>query len=147
MQKKFSPILSGSHPDFFLLKPHAATIQPKRFCMLGIYREFSRTRWWIRPGTYEAHAQIPTPIARFMGPTWAHLGPTGGPHVGPMNFAIWLMTCIRGVGSPVLSCNPIIVIKVLNSELWNVRDCFTRSLYVYVNIVRPLFSHRQMFKQ
>ena len=34
----------------------------------------------------------PTLIARFMGPTW---GPSGadrtqvGPHVGPMNFAIW----------------------------------------------------------
>ena len=30
-------------------------------------------------------------IARFMGPTWVHVGPTGPrwSHVGPMNLAIW----------------------------------------------------------
>ena len=27
-------------------------------------------------------------IARFMGPIWGRQDP-GGPHVGPMNFAIW----------------------------------------------------------
>ena len=27
-------------------------------------------------------------IARFMGPAWGRQDP-GGPHVGPMNFAIW----------------------------------------------------------
>ena len=32
-----------------------------------------------------------TLIVRFIGPTWAHLGPTGPrwPHFGPMNLAIW----------------------------------------------------------
>ena len=30
-------------------------------------------------------------IARFMGPIWGRQDP-GGPHVGPMNFAIWNMT-------------------------------------------------------
>ena len=30
-----------------------------------------------------------TLIARFMGPIWGRQGP-GGPHVGPMNFAIWV---------------------------------------------------------
>ena len=29
-----------------------------------------------------------TLVARFMGPTWERQGP-GGPHVGPMNLAIW----------------------------------------------------------
>ena len=28
-------------------------------------------------------------IARFMGPIWGRQGPVG-PHVGPMNFAIWV---------------------------------------------------------
>ena len=29
-------------------------------------------------------------IAKFVGPTWGHLGPVGPrPHVGPMNLAIW----------------------------------------------------------
>ena len=41
------------------------------------------TCWW------SSDDKIPraTLIARFMGPTW---GPSGGPHVGPMNFAIWV---------------------------------------------------------
>ena len=30
-----------------------------------------------------------TLIARFMGPIWGRQDP-GGPHVGPMNFAIWV---------------------------------------------------------
>ena len=36
-----------------------------------------------------------TLIARFMGPTWGQQDP-GGPHVGPMNRAIWVST----VGTP-----------------------------------------------
>ena len=28
-------------------------------------------------------------VARFMGPIWGRQDP-GGPHVGPMNFAIWV---------------------------------------------------------
>ena len=34
-----------------------------------------------------------TLIARFMGPTWGPQDP-GGPHVGPMNFAIWAVAII-----------------------------------------------------
>ena len=36
---------------------------------------------------HDAYAKA-TLIARFMGPIWGQQDP-GGPHVGPMNLAIW----------------------------------------------------------
>ena len=41
------------------------------------------------------YQRLPTLITRFMGPTWGPWGrqDPGGPHVGPMNFAIWLILC------------------------------------------------------
>ena len=39
--------------------------------------------WW-----YTVTASAVKLIARFMGPIWGRQD-TGGPHVGPMNFAIW----------------------------------------------------------
>ena len=39
----------------------------------------------------------PSLIARFMGPTWGRQDP-GGPHVGPMNFAIWDSSTRNHVG-------------------------------------------------
>ena len=35
-------------------------------------------------------------IARFMGPIWGRQDP-GGPHVGPMNFAVWSMRSMREI--------------------------------------------------
>ena len=45
---------------------------------------------WLCEAAMPAHRGhlMVSPIARFMGPIWGRQDP-GGPHVGPMNFAIW----------------------------------------------------------
>ena len=68
-------------------------------------------------------------IARFMGPTW---GPTGtghdpgGPHVGPMNFAIW--SVVHGI-TRTRSCNHVTIhitrciwrtVDIYSSWLWTI---------------------------
>ena len=37
-----------------------------------------------------------------MGPIWGRQDP-GGPHVGPMNFAIWVDVCVQGTGGNISS--------------------------------------------
>ena len=55
-----------------------------------------------------------------MGPIWGRQDP-GGPHVGPMNFAIWGLTAICGV-SQGYSFNPI---TALHMELTDAKPGIT----------------------
>ena len=60
--------------------------------MALIWRHYNEYDDTIRNsvGQCPLRALVFTLIARFMGPTWGPSGAdTGGPHLGPMNFAIW----------------------------------------------------------
>ena len=58
----------------------------------------------------------PTLIARFMVPTWGPIwdrqGP-GGPHVGPMNFAIWVIITLHTSTQPNRPCAKSQIAKTL----------------------------------
>ena len=70
--------------------------------MLICYQNKNITIWYIfskiqsstittQSNTTWYHIQYTTLIAMFMGPTWGRQVP-GGPHVGPMNFVVWVVT-------------------------------------------------------
>ena len=44
----------------------------------------------------------------YMGPIWDRQGP-GGPHVGPMNFAVWVTNCYERPRSEYTPANPFFI--------------------------------------
>ena len=72
-------------------------------------------------------------IARFMGPTWGRQGP-GGPHVGPMNLAIWALNYFQHSfhmkavpGPPTPKAYTTLVPIFMKGYFFKVRHVFVKS--------------------
>ena len=86
---------------------------------------------------------IPTLIARFIGPTWTPpggLSSTDGPHVGPMNLAIWGPKAISIMAWARTTPRIMIHRYILHSLIWlfvihgNDFGCMNSCLYRLVSI-------------
>ena len=99
-----------------------------------------------------------TLIARFLGPTWGRQDP-GGPHVGHMNFAIWVVHHMYHNISINLQCHrqydDVLVAKLYANTIAVIVICYLYKTYIWkeestkhlsVCCERPHFSRFDVLK-
>ena len=86
----FSVNKGGLLRNKFSLKPESCSIS-RGLCAINRHRMMTPRQSWRRFPQYCPDNKV---YGSNMGPTWGRQDP-GGPHVGPMNFAIWMAFWVR----------------------------------------------------